>query len=110
MKIFKIVSALVVAVMLMGASVDAQVVSSSNITLEAAKKVVAEAVKYAKEHNSPGGSIAVVDNGGNLVYRKDWTAHLLHHRRCQLKKQTLPHYLRRLPRSLKIQSMADARR
>jgi glc operon protein GlcG len=32
------------------------------------KKVVAEAVKYAKANNAPGAAIAVVDNGGNLVY------------------------------------------
>lgn len=47
---------------------NAQVASQSNITLEAAKKVVAEAVKFAKSVNAPGGAIAVVDNGGNLVY------------------------------------------
>jgi glc operon protein GlcG len=46
----------------------AQVASQSNITLEAAKKIVAEAVKFAKSVNAPGGAIAVVDNGGNLVY------------------------------------------
>ena len=46
----------------------AQVITSKNITLEAAKKVVAEAVKYVKENNAPGGAIAVVDAGGNLVY------------------------------------------
>jgi glc operon protein GlcG len=46
----------------------AQVATQSNITLEAAKKIVAEAVKYAKSVNAPGGAIAVVDNGGNLVY------------------------------------------
>ena len=45
-----------------------QVIQTKNITLEAAKKVVAEAVRYAKANNAPGGAIAVVDNGGNLVY------------------------------------------
>jgi glc operon protein GlcG len=57
-----------VAAMIIGTSVNAQVSEQKNITLEAAKKVVAEAVKYAKEKNAPGGAIAVVDNGGNLVY------------------------------------------
>lgn len=47
---------------------SAQTITTKNITLEAAKKVVAEAVKYAKANNAPGGAIAVVDNGGNLVY------------------------------------------
>ena len=46
----------------------AQTINSKNISLDAAKKVVAEAVKYAKEKSAPGSSIAVVDNGGNLIY------------------------------------------
>ena len=46
----------------------AQTITTKNITLEAAKKVVAEAVKCARNNNAPGGAIAVVDNGGNLVY------------------------------------------
>lgn len=50
----------------------AQVISQSTISLEAAKKIVAEAVKYAKSVNAPGGAIAVVDNGGHLIYLKDW--------------------------------------
>ncbi|MEO8766416.1 MAG: heme-binding protein [Ginsengibacter sp.] len=45
-----------------------QTISTKNITLDAAKKVVSEAVKYAKEKAAPGSSIAVVDNGGNLIY------------------------------------------
>lgn len=45
-----------------------QLLQSKNISLEAAKKLVAEAVKYARANNAPGGAIAVVDNGGNLVY------------------------------------------
>jgi len=47
---------------------SAQVISTTTISLDAAKKVVAEAVKYAKANNAPGGAIAVVDAGGNLVY------------------------------------------
>ncbi|OQP57243.1 hypothetical protein A3860_11850 [Niastella vici] len=46
----------------------AQVINSKNISLETAKKVVAEAVKYAIANNAPGAAIAVVDAGGNLVY------------------------------------------
>ena len=46
----------------------AQTINTKNISLDAAKKVVAEAVKYAKEKSAPGSSIAVVDNGGNLIY------------------------------------------
>src|SRR5258706_4843681 len=56
------------AMVMMATSTKAQVISSKNISLDGAKKVVAEAVKYAKANNAPGGSIAVVDNGGNLIY------------------------------------------
>ena len=68
MKVNKIAAVLSVTAMMIGATLNGQVATTSNITLEAAKKVVAEAVKYAKANNAPGGSIAVVDNGGNLVY------------------------------------------
>jgi glc operon protein GlcG len=47
---------------------SSQVLNTKSISLEAAKKVVAEAVKYAKANNAPGGAIAIVDAGGNLVY------------------------------------------
>jgi glc operon protein GlcG len=50
------------------AASSAQTIASKNISLDAAKKVVAEAIKYGKANNAPGGAIAVVDNGGNLVY------------------------------------------
>jgi glc operon protein GlcG len=46
----------------------AQLISSKNISLEAAKKVTAEAVKYGRINNAPGGAIAIVDAGGHLVY------------------------------------------
>ena|SRR5437868_1994405 len=50
------------------AACSAQTIATKNISLEAAKKVVAEAVKYAKANNAPGAAIAIVDNGGNLIY------------------------------------------
>jgi glc operon protein GlcG len=68
MKSSKIAAILAVSVLMIGVTVEGQVLTTANITLEAAKKVVAEAVKYAKANNAPGGAIAVVDNGGNLVY------------------------------------------
>lgn len=68
MKSNKIAAALTVAAMIIGATVQAQVADQKNITLEAAKKVATDAVAYAKANNAPGGSIAIVDNGGNLVY------------------------------------------
>ena len=45
-----------------------QVLTQKNLSLDGAKKIVAEAVLYAKSVNAPGGSIAVVDAGGNLIY------------------------------------------
>lgn len=50
------------------AMADAQVLETKTVSLEAAKKIAAEAARYAKMNNAPGGAIAVVDNGGNLVY------------------------------------------
>jgi glc operon protein GlcG len=47
---------------------QAQIVSSKSISLEGARKIVSEAIHYAKSVNAPGGSIAVVDAGGYLVY------------------------------------------
>lgn len=68
MRATKIAALLAVTAMILSAMAHAQTIETKNITLEAAKKVVAEAVKYAKANNAPGGAIAVVDNGGNLVY------------------------------------------
>ncbi|MDQ3843452.1 MAG: heme-binding protein [Bacteroidota bacterium] len=47
---------------------NAQIITNKNLSLDAAKKIVTEAVKYARSVNAPGGSIAIVDAGGNLVY------------------------------------------
>jgi|SRR5581483_4104963 len=55
-------------VLIISVTTQAQVLTQKNISLDAAKKVVVEAVKYARSVNAPGGSIAVVDAGGNLVY------------------------------------------
>ncbi len=61
-------SLLLIAVIMFSIPANAQVISAKNISLEAAKKIVAEAVVFAKANNAPGGAIAVVDAGGNLVY------------------------------------------
>jgi glc operon protein GlcG len=68
MKVTKIAATLAITAMIISATATAQTIETKNISLEAAKKVVAEAVKYAKANNAPGGAIAVVDNGGNLIY------------------------------------------
>lgn len=48
----------------------AQTSNSKSLSLEAAKKIVAEARKYSANVNAPHGgpSIAVVDRGGNLLF------------------------------------------
>ncbi len=50
-------------------ALKAQTTSSKSLTLEAAKKIVAEARKFGISANAPHGgpSIAVVDRGGNLL-------------------------------------------
>ena len=45
----------------------AQTTEKKSLTIDGAKKVIAAAVAYAKKNNAPGGVIAVVDEGGNLM-------------------------------------------
>lgn len=49
------------------APVGAQIVDKKSLNLDGAKKAIAAAVDYAKKNNAPGGVIAVVDEGGNLM-------------------------------------------
>jgi len=49
------------------ASTHAQVADKKGLTLEGAKKLIAVAAAEAKQKNAPGGVIAVVDEGGNLM-------------------------------------------
>jgi len=51
----------------LGASGSAPISEKKSLTLEGARRVIAAAEAYAKEHNTPGGAIAVVDDGGNLM-------------------------------------------
>lgn len=43
-------------------------ITQQQLTLEGAKRVVAAAVAYAQANKAPGGAVAVVDNGGHVVY------------------------------------------
>lgn len=45
----------------------AQIADKKSLTLEGARTVIAAAKSYARQNNAPGGVIAVVDDGGNLV-------------------------------------------
>src|SRR5690349_14856176 len=56
-----------VTVLITALVANAQTVDKKALTLDGAKKVIAGAVAYAKKNNAPGGVIAVVDEGGNLM-------------------------------------------
>lgn len=56
-----------VLVMAMVGVGHAQIVEKKAMTLDAAKQVIAAAAAEAKRLNAPGGVIAVVDDGGNLI-------------------------------------------
>ena len=43
------------------------VAEKRSLTLDGAKKVIVATIAEAKRVNAPGGSIAVVDDGGNLL-------------------------------------------
>jgi glc operon protein GlcG len=53
--------------MLVIASAHAQIIEKKSLNLDGAKKAIAAAVDYAKKNNAPGGVIAIVDEGGNLM-------------------------------------------
>ena len=46
---------------------NAQTIEKKTLTIDGARKVIAGAIAYAKKNNAPGGVIAVVDEGGNLM-------------------------------------------
>jgi uncharacterized protein GlcG (DUF336 family) len=46
---------------------QAQTVNRKTLTLEGARKVIVAAEAAAKRKNAPGGAIAIVDEGGNLI-------------------------------------------
>lgn len=57
----------VVIAMLTSVSYAESVADKRGLTLEGAKKVIAATVAEARRVNAPGGSIAIVDDGGNLL-------------------------------------------
>ena len=57
----------VLAILLSTGSTTAQVTEKKSLTLEGARRVIAAAQAEAKAKNAPGGVIAVVDEGGNLM-------------------------------------------
>ena len=67
MKLKQLIVIAIFAVPSLAASGPAPVSEKKSLTLEGARKVILAAEAYAKEHNAPGGAIAVVDEGGNLM-------------------------------------------
>ncbi len=56
-----------IAATLVTAAASAQVADKKSLTLDGARMVIAAAQAEAKKLNAPGGVIAVVDDGGNLM-------------------------------------------
>jgi len=63
----KIIRNLISAALLFVVPALAQVADKKTLTLDGAEKVIAAAKAEAKRLNAPGGVIAVVDDGGNLM-------------------------------------------
>src|SRR5438094_2012797 len=57
----------IAAILALGATSYAQVVEKKSLDIGGTKKAIAAAVDYTKKNNAPGGVIAVVDEGGNLM-------------------------------------------
>jgi glc operon protein GlcG len=55
------------AILALGATSHAQIVEKKSLNLDGAKKAITAAVDYAKKNSAPGGVMAVVDEGGNLM-------------------------------------------
>jgi uncharacterized protein GlcG (DUF336 family)/mannose-6-phosphate isomerase-like protein (cupin superfamily) len=51
----------------MATATQAQIIEKESLNLDGAKKAIAAAVDYAKKNDAPGGVIAIVDEGGNLM-------------------------------------------
>jgi glc operon protein GlcG len=58
----------ILALMITATTVTAQVQPTYTLTQEACKKIADTARKYAVDNKAPGGSIAIVDAGGHLLY------------------------------------------
>lgn len=56
------------AFLLLIATAQAQVKTTYALTQESCKKMAATAIKHAVDNAAPGGSVAIVDAGGHLLY------------------------------------------
>jgi uncharacterized protein GlcG (DUF336 family)/mannose-6-phosphate isomerase-like protein (cupin superfamily) len=62
-----LIAGMIAATAVLAATSLAQVVEKKSLNLEGARTAIAAAADYAKKNNAPGGVIAVVDEGGNLM-------------------------------------------
>jgi uncharacterized protein GlcG (DUF336 family)/quercetin dioxygenase-like cupin family protein len=62
-----VLSALILGMLSLPTAARGQVAGKQSLTLDGAKKVIAAAESYAAKVKAPGGVIAVVDDGGNLM-------------------------------------------
>jgi len=60
-------AAMMMVLVALCAIANAQVTDKKTLTIDGAKKVIAASVASAKKNSAPGGVIAVVDDGGNLM-------------------------------------------
>jgi len=67
MKIFTSTPLAILVAISAVAPAHAQIVEKKSLNLDGAKKAIAAAVDYARKNNAPGGVIAIVDEGGNLM-------------------------------------------
>ena len=65
---FHLFVAVLAALAVSGAANSADIASEPTLTLEGAKHAAAAAIAYARSHNAPGASVAVVDSGGHTIY------------------------------------------
>ncbi len=64
---FKYIGFIGLLILFSAVYITAQITEKKSLNLEGARKVIAAAKDYAKKNNAPGGVIAVVDDGGNLI-------------------------------------------
>src|SRR5262249_21426454 len=67
MKIFISTAVAILVAALFITPARAQFIEKKSVNLEGANKAIAAAIDYARKNNAPGGVIAVVDEGGNLM-------------------------------------------
>src|SRR6266446_4844264 len=63
----RLLTGIIIAAIGVAANAQGQIIEKKSLDLSGAKQAIAAAVDYAKKNNAPGGVIAVVDEGGNLM-------------------------------------------